>query len=294
MNNQTIIAIYHSNADTDRTREDLLAAGLSASDVQIGSAETSRRPSDLTPTAQDMKPREEGFWSWLFGSDIPEAEARRYQAHVYDAGRTLLSVRSSGDLAVDRIVEILERHDPLELDEDSDVVVGDTSAPLGDTAEGAARNQFSAEKVIPTAREELQVGKREVVGTKRFRVRSYTTVRPVEAQVTLRDETVVIERRMPSSDPLAGEGAFQEKEIEVTERREEPVVGKVVRPGEDVVIRRDVKDRVATVRDTVRETTVDVDRAAAGDKPSTATDNSSVPASESFPEKAPPEGKPIP
>ncbi len=114
-----------------------------------------------------MKRREEGFWGWLFGSDVPEAEAQRYQSHVYDAGKTLLSVRPSGDLEFDRIVGILERHDPLELDED-DVVAGETSVPLSDKAEGIARGQLSAEEVIPTAREELRVGKREAVGTQKF------------------------------------------------------------------------------------------------------------------------------
>ena len=240
-----------------------------------------------------MKPREEGFWGWLFGSDVPEAEAQRYQSHVYDAGKTLLSVRPSGDLEFDHIVEILERHDPLELDEDG-VVAGERSVPLSDKAEGTAPGQFSAEEVIPTAREELRVGKREVVGTQRFRVRSYTVSRPVEEQVTLRDQTVVIERRMPSGGTDVGEGAFEEKEIEVTERREEPVVGKVVRPGEDVVIRRDVKDRVATVRDTVRETKVEVDRTAAGDKPSMATEGSTLPTSDAPSEAVPPqENKPL-
>ena len=53
---------------------------------------------------------------------------------------------------------------------------------------------------------------------------------------------------------------MQERVFEVTERHEEPVVEKRAREVEEVVVRREANERVETVRDTVRETKVDVDK----------------------------------
>ncbi len=60
----------------------------------------------------------------------------------------------------------------------------------------------------------------------------------------------------------------QEREFEVVERHEEPVVEKRARNVEEVVVRRDVDERTEKVRDTVRQTRVDVENDA-GEK----TDN---------------------
>jgi uncharacterized protein (TIGR02271 family) len=112
--------------------------------------------------------------------------------------------------------------------------------------------------VIQAAEEQLRVGKREV-GRGSVRVRSYVVERPVEEQVSLREETVQVERR-PVDRPLgAGDQAFTEKEIEFTERGEEAVVSKEARVTEEIALRKDVDTRTETVRDTVRKQEVEVD-----------------------------------
>jgi stress response protein YsnF len=52
----------------------------------------------------------------------------------------------------------------------------------------------------------------------------------------------------------------QEREYEVVERHEEPVIAKRARTDEEVVVRKEANERTETVRDTVRETRVDVDK----------------------------------
>jgi stress response protein YsnF len=123
---------------------------------------------------------------------------------------------------------------------------------------GAAGTSEQTEQVIPIAKEELAVGKR--ASERRYRVRTYVVETPVEEQVRLRDERVIVERRPASSEVTSGAGAMQEREFEVTERHEEPVVEKRARQVEEVVVRREANERVETVRDTVRETKVDVDK----------------------------------
>jgi stress response protein YsnF len=56
----------------------------------------------------------------------------------------------------------------------------------------------------------------------------------------------------------------QEREFEVIERHEEPVVEKRARNVEEVVVRTDASERTETVRDTVRQTRVDVENEAGG------------------------------
>lgn len=265
---QTIVALFNQRVEAERAREDLQNAGLSISDMHlISGGETPSGHFAQPAEAEGSEPR--GFFDWLFGSDVPQAEVERYHSYVNQGGKTLLSLRATGgEIEFERIVSILDQHYPIDIGEDADGLVGETAAGPGDTAPTSSQTTTptaSSETVIPTAREELQVGKREAMGTHRYRVRSYVVERPVEEQVELRDETVTVERRAPARP--AGEGGFEEKEVEVTERREEPVVAKVVKPGEDVVVRKDAADRVEKVRDTVRETKVDIDRAAAGDKP---------------------------
>ena len=114
------------------------------------------------------------------------------------------------------------------------------------------------QRVIPLAREELQVGKRQVRRAKTYRIRTRVKEVPVEQAVNLRAETVEIERRPTRSEALDGE-EFQEQTIEVQEMYEEPVVGKVVLKTEEVVVRKLVTERTATIRDTVRVTDVEVE-----------------------------------
>jgi stress response protein YsnF len=90
--------------------------------------------------------------------------------------------------------------------------------------------------------------------------------RPVEQQVGLRDETVKVERR-PPTQAVPGERPFEDKVVEVSEKREEPVIRKVVKPGDEVVVRKETKDRTETVRDTVRESKVEVEQAGGGKGP---------------------------
>jgi uncharacterized protein (TIGR02271 family) len=112
------------------------------------------------------------------------------------------------------------------------------------------------EEVIPVYEEELTVGKR-VIEQGRVRVHAYTVEQPVQKDLILRDERVEIEHR-----PISRTGDLrmpQEREIEVIERHEEPVVDKRVTANEEIVVRKEVDQHTETVRDTVRHTEVEID-----------------------------------
>jgi hypothetical protein len=115
------------------------------------------------------------------------------------------------------------------------------------------------EQVIPITKEELRVGKRQVQSAKAYRVSATVVEVPVEEQVKLRAETVVIERRPTKGTTVRGGESFQNRTIEVHEMYEEPVIGKVITQAEEMVIYKTLSERTATVRETVRQTQVNVD-----------------------------------
>ncbi len=114
-------------------------------------------------------------------------------------------------------------------------------------------------EAIPVVEETLRVGKRETAHG-RVRIRSYVVETPVEEQVTLRRETVEVERRAVDRPVTDADRLFQDRVIEATESEEEAVIAKEARVTGEVVVRKDSDTRTETVRDTVRRTEVEVER----------------------------------
>jgi stress response protein YsnF len=134
------------------------------------------------------------------------------------------------------------------------------TAPLGRVVARPTAVQLStqAEEVIPLAEETLVVGKHTVTsGT--TTVRRVVVETPVQQQMSLYDEKVIVERRKPVTDTVAGE-ILTEVTIEMIETSERPVVGKSVKVREEVVVRRERTRRIETVRDTVRRDEIEVTR----------------------------------
>ena len=113
--------------------------------------------------------------------------------------------------------------------------------------------------VVQVVEERLSVGKRAVSRGK-VRLHSYVVENQVTENVTLRDETVSVDRHAVDR-PVAALGAdvFNERTIEMEEIDEEAVVGKSARVVEEIGLRKGVTDRIETVRDTVRSTKVDIE-----------------------------------
>lgn len=95
------------------------------------------------------------------------------------------------------------------------------------------------------------------------RVRSFTRDAVAEEPVTLRDERISVERRPCDRDLADSENEsgslFKERVFEFAEMREEPVVTKIAVVHEEVIVRKVVKERTETIRDTVRQTQVEVE-----------------------------------
>jgi len=194
------------------------------------------------------------MWDWLFGSNVPERDEAGYRAHFAE-GRTAVSVllddgRSPATIA--EVEQVLERYNPVDVHVEEGGAAG-AQGPAG-AAAATGRAAEGQEEVIPLPREEVKVGTR---AEERVRhVRTYVVEEPIEQEVPLHDERVVIEKR-PATTSAAGEPA--EREYEIRERQEEPVVEKTTRADEELVVRKEPTERTARVRETVRRTKADVE-----------------------------------
>ncbi len=274
MNGHNIVAVYASRADGERAMDRLIEYGIPAADIRISMADAAAATGSPGAAGSLASERHEGFWDWLFGRDVPEDDREWYQSNLRE-GRTVLSVLVRDEAERQPIEAILDEFAPIEF--------GDGSAASMQPAAGAAANSATPpypasagaigagdfdqrrgvdrgdeEQVIPVVKEELTVGKRS--SERRYRIRTYLVETPVENEVTLRDERVVVERRPVSREGSGADPQMpQQREYEVIERHEEPVVGKRSRNVEEVVVRKEVNERTETVRDTVRQTKVDVE-----------------------------------
>jgi len=115
-----------------------------------------------------------------------------------------------------------------------------------------------SERVIPVGEERLNVATRTVQG-ETTRIRRRVVEQPIEQQVTLREEKVVVERR-PSTGKQPDANLLTETVVEMSDSREVPTVWKSLHVAEEVVLRKQVTERTEKVRETVRRDVVEVDQ----------------------------------
>jgi uncharacterized protein (TIGR02271 family) len=174
--------------------------------------------------------------------DLSDPDRKRY-AEGLASGASLLTAKVGGREDEAKIIKILAQ----------------AAAP---TAGAAGATQQVAQARIPLVEEELRIGKREVVSGG-ARVNTRVSEVPAEAQVTLKQERLEVDRRpasrtMSDADVVAG-GLLKRRVIEISEMREEPVITKEAFVREEIVIHKTVEERTETIHDTVRRTEVDVE-----------------------------------
>jgi uncharacterized protein (TIGR02271 family) len=294
----TVIGVYDSYAQAESAMNELLSSGFSRSDIRLNPEPSGSEQATAT-TAEEL-PREHGvghFFRSLFGLEEHERhEHHDIYAEAVRRGGCVLAVDAASDEQRERATEIMNRHDPIDIDERSahwrtqGWAGYDASAPrLSDeeiarerntygtatgtaataatqgTTSGTAQNVSADQRTegtstFPVVEEELKVGKRVV---QRGGVRIYQRVweKPVEEAVQLRQEHVKVERHAvdePASE--ADMAAFKEGTVELREMAEEPVVSKTAHVVEEVVVGKEVSQETANIKDTVRRTDVEVEQ----------------------------------
>ncbi|SMO65831.1 YsnF/AvaK domain-containing protein [Paracoccus laeviglucosivorans] len=189
------------------------------------------------------------FWRTLFGREV-----QLYEGAVFDkalsSGGAILTVRVENDDEAARAEEILGQFTSVDLEARGAGLIAEHRA-LGDIKD----------EVLRLAEEQLEVGKRRVEAGK-TRIRRYVIERPVETQVTLRQEHAeVIRKVMDQPEVLSDvDWDWNDSTIEMVETREEAVVSKRAHVAEEIVLRKGEREHVETIKDTVRKQAVEIER----------------------------------
>jgi stress response protein YsnF len=275
---QTVVGFFDDASEARRAVEQLTQQGISRDSIDVkentgtGNVSASHDSDDNGVTR---------FFKSLFGDNDQDAD--RY-SRVAGSSRCIVTVHSRSNDEAERAADILDDFGAIDVDERASSYAAssagsdydrtenrdyDRTENLDynrtenrdyDRTENRTNDRNERETIIPRVEENLEVGKRtEERGG--VRVRSRIVERPVEEHIRLREEHVHVERQAVDR-PLSGDerNAFQDRDIELTERSEVPVVNKEARVVEEVKISKEVNERDEVVRDTVRNTEIDIDK----------------------------------
>ncbi len=293
MEHETIVAIYDTAAHAEAAVRDLEAANVPSNDISQHAKAGSMTGTERTTSSVGEK----GFWASLFGGE-PDHDTSVY-GHSIESGATVVTVKVPSTL-YDKAAAILEKHNPIDVDARAEQyglsgtstagtgyaghggkvepardateagaigASGLTSAPatgvagVGATGLGgkAVGTEGAESSTLQLAEEFLNVGKRAVRGGT-TRIRRYTIEKPVEENVSLHSERIVLDRRPVTDGRVLANTDFTDKTISMTEMNEEAVVAKTARVVEEIGLHREATDRVETVRETLRKDDVKVEQ----------------------------------
>ena len=248
MSAQTVVGIFNTAAEAQQAVQKLEQAGFELDYVDVAHREAANQ--GVGRTSDDSIG---GFFSSLFGSDDNNNDARNYTAAA-QRGSSVVTVHVDSTDQSHRAARILDEAGAVDVDGDT----GTTNTNTQATGTGYAQAGTDAMKA-EVIEENLQVGKR-VEQTGGVRLRSRIVEKPVEASVRLREEHVTV-NRTPVNRPAteADFTAFKEGQIEVTESAERAVVAKEAHVVEEVSLGKEVSEREQVIKETVRNTEVDVE-----------------------------------
>lgn len=284
MTDETIVAVYDTAAHAEAAIAGLRTAGVPENAISMHAGAGGVAETATTGAAEPV--REQGFWSSIFGGE-PDHDTAVYDRSLA-SGSTVVSVKTP-ETHITRVMEILESHHPIDIDERAagyglTQTTTTTRQPLATpmpvsaattTGTGTAGLATGRDDTLQLSEESLAVGKR-VVNRGGTRIRRFVVETPVEQNITLHDEKVILERR-PVTDGRPVTDSFSDKTIEMRESAEEAVVSKTAHVYEEIGLRKEATDRVETVRDTVRKEEVEVEQVPGSTTTTTTTGKTPLP-----------------
>jgi len=276
-----IVALYETRAQATAAADTLTTAGIDPSTVQVMD-----READTMAGGVDYEAGNQGLWGAVKSLFMPDDDAHAYR-HAIGAGHAMVVVTPQAASGRSHIIDLLESTDPIDFDSKLQEWRQAGYAGMASTAAAGSGTMAAVpvatisvtrpaalpvasgvagrdDETIKVMEERLRVGKREVP-TGAVRVRSYVVERPVEEQVRLHEERIMVERHPVDRAVTADDAtAFQERTIEARATSDEPVVSKETRIVEEIGLRKEASDRTETVRDTVRHTEVEIDDGTTG------------------------------
>jgi uncharacterized protein (TIGR02271 family) len=264
-----VVAVFDEYNEAQSAVNELLVAGFDKNEVRLSGEDGSS--TTVTEVREERPKGIKGFFKSLFGTDRDDDNAPRIYDEAVRHGNYVVTAIARTDEKSDIASEVMSHHHPVDIDERSAEWLGqqnvqdvqDTSSRQ--TAVPEARALRTDERSIPVVEEEVRVGKREVQHGA-VRIFQHISEIPIDEEVPLREEHVVVER-VPVDRPAseADLGAFKEGSTEIRESAEEPVVSKTARVVEEVRVGKETTERKQKIKETARRTDVEVQRSGEND-----------------------------
>jgi len=246
---KTVIGMYGDTQIASSVVNDLVNAGFDRTDITVMGNNSGGGLGSIVGASERS----------LVDMGASAEQARLYVQGV-NQGNALVAARVS-DRQASEAQRIMERTGIMDVERRGQQgMTQNNKSGTSRATQDTARTGNREDDTIEVVQEDLQIGKRNVE-TGGVRINTYVHEVPVEQDVRLREEHVQVERR-PVDRPAtsADLDRIREESIEVRETQEKPVVSKEARVVEEVRVSKDVQERTATVRDTVRKTEVEVEQ----------------------------------
>jgi uncharacterized protein (TIGR02271 family) len=258
----TVVGLFDDRARAQAATQELIQKGFMRESIDVSNrkiADSNAGRAEVTVTEPSITDNISEFFSSLFSSD--KKTAANHARVAADADAIICIQVDSPERAREAVV-ILDHHGAIDVDGE----VEKTNRPINlqsqpNAAAGVVQNtpNMQNEKTIPIIEEQLQLDK-QVVERDGARIRSRIIEKPVEANLRLREEHVVVDRRpVDRAVTQADLANFKDEEIVLTERAEIPVIGKQARVVEEIVVGKNVTERNEVIRETVRRTDVEIE-----------------------------------
>lgn len=258
---KTIVGLYDDRATARRVVEELEAKGFGEDHLRSTTYE------EEGLGRYDADPSEAATPEALTGYGIPDDEAHFYAEAVRRGG--VLVIARVHDQDAEMAADIMARHNPVPYEQraaayrEEGFERYEEAEPYSQEERRAERERYADENVarMKEIEERLKIGKREVVRGG-VRIHKYVDTDIVEETLRLREEHIDVDRRPVDREATAEDlaDAFEEEDIELTERAEEAVVEKEARVTGEVAVGKDVTEREETVGGEVRKTRVEVEQ----------------------------------
>lgn len=262
----TLVGVFEEYNQAEAAQRKLEEAGIGRQTMQLTRGQTGA-DAGADRTDSDEKPGAiSRFFSNLFGSG--DSHDAAHYSEAVRRGNPVLTVDLADEKRIDEVSRIMEGCGAVDVDERVEQWKSTGYSP------GIADSQVAGgSQRMDAVQEDLKVGKR-TIQKGGVRVHGRTVDTPVEEQVSLHDERAVIDRKKvdrPASEAET-QSAFKDRDLDIHETTEEPVVSKSMRVTEEVNVGSRSSDRTETVRDTLRHTEIDVDKTGNGGQRPRATD----------------------
>lgn len=244
---KTVVGLFSTMSKAEEVKQALVAEGYSASVVSNGSGAGMTTTGTDNTDGEGIGQKISNFFHGLTGGD---EDTHHHYAEGVNTGGALVGVTCDDDEASE-VASLLKQHGAREIEDK-------TTAGIERSAYDAT--ETNGQTAIPIVEEQLEVGKREV-DRGGVRVYSHVVETPVTADVTLRDEKILVERRpvnrmASAADFKMGQGSV----IELNATGEEAVVGKTARVVEEVLLGKASTSHTEVIQDSVRKTEVEVEQ----------------------------------